>query len=123
MMRSIRQLEAEERDEARARILRSGNLVVMVTPGIETSQRVRLLLEEGCQHRIATARDILYSAAQANRELSATEMDRIDQLVAAATLDARSALVQTQARAVQTKLAELQGQLAASGQPQTEVSP
>ena len=41
----------------------------------------------------------------------------------AAELDARSALTQTQAKAVQTKLAELQGQLDGSGAAQTEASP
>lgn len=84
---------------------------------------------DAARRRIATARDILYGAARANRELTDTEHDRVDRLVAAARLDARSALVQTQARAVQTKLAELQGRLGGQVQnpnpsrPQPEVSP
>jgi hypothetical protein len=47
----------------------------------------------------------------------------VEALVEAAELDARSALTQTQAKAVQTKLAELQGQLDGSGAAQTEASP
>ena len=78
---------------------------------------------DASRRRIATARDILYSAARANRELSDTERARVEALVEAAELDARSALTQTQAKAVQTKLAELQGQLDGSGAAQTEASP
>lgn len=66
---------------------------------------------DASRRRIATARDILYSAARRNRPLNETEQERVDQLVAAAELDARSALVQTQAKAVKVKLAELQQQL------------
>jgi hypothetical protein len=77
---------------------------------------------DASRRRIATARDILYSAARANRELSDTERARVEALVEAAELDARSALTQTQAKAVQTKLAELQGQLDGSGAAQTEAS-
>ena len=75
---------------------------------------------DASRRRISTARDILYSAARANRELSDTERDRVEALVAAAELDARSALTQTQAKAVQTKLAELQGQLDGSAAAATE---
>lgn len=78
---------------------------------------------DASRRRIATARDIIFDAARARRELTPREQERIDKLVAAARLDARSALVQTQARAVQTKLSELQGQLDGPGQPQPEVSP
>jgi len=83
---------------------------------------------DSARRRIATARDILFNAARANRDLNDREQARIDQLVAAAELDARSALVQTQAKAVQTKLAELQGQLnpstgQGSSQMQQGVSP
>lgn len=65
---------------------------------------------DASRRRIATARDILFAAARARRPLTDSEQSRVDQLVAAAQLDARSALVETQARAVQTKLEELQGQ-------------
>jgi|AntDeeMinimDraft_5_1070356.scaffolds.fasta_scaffold03902_4 hypothetical protein len=78
---------------------------------------------DASRRRIATARDILFDAARSQRELTAEEQDRIDKLIAAARLDARSALVQTQAGAVQTKLAELQGQLDGSGRAQPGVSP
>lgn len=62
---------------------------------------------DASRRRIATARDILFTAARADRPLDDTERDRVAQLVDAAALDARSALAQTQARAVQTKLDEL----------------
>ncbi|WP_293626254.1 hypothetical protein [Salinisphaera sp.] len=75
---------------------------------------------DASRRRISTARDILYSAARANRELNDTERARVEALVAAAELDARSALTQTQAKAVQTKLAELQGQLDGSAANATE---
>ena len=80
---------------------------------------------DAARRRIATARDILFDAARGSRELNATEQDRVERLIAAAELDARSAFVQTQARAVQTKLAELQGQLGQgqSSQTQQGVSP
>lgn len=64
---------------------------------------------DASRRRIATARDILYGAARARRPLTDNEQARVDHLVAAAELDARSALVQTQAKAVQSKLGELHG--------------
>lgn len=66
---------------------------------------------DASRRRIATARDIIYGAARASRPLDDTEQQRVDQLVDAAELDARSALVQTQARAVQTQVEQLQGQI------------
>ncbi len=71
---------------------------------------------DASRRRIATARDILYGAARARRPLTDQENDRVDQLVAAAELDARSALVETQAKAVQTKLDELRGTSGQAGQ-------
>ncbi|MES1925935.1 hypothetical protein [Salinisphaera sp. T31B1] len=62
---------------------------------------------DAARRRIATARDILYTAALARRPLTDEESGRVDQLVDAAELDARSALVETQAKAVETKLDEL----------------
>lgn len=69
---------------------------------------------DASRRRIATARDILFSAARARRPLSEREQSRVDQLVTAAQLDARSALVETQARAVQAKLEQLQSQTGAN---------
>jgi len=76
---------------------------------------------DASRRRIATARDILFTAARARRPLTDSEQSRVDQLVAAAQLDARSALVETQARAVQTKLEDLQGQTGAN--PASSPSP
>ncbi|GAB3674833.1 hypothetical protein GCM10028792_11970 [Salinisphaera aquimarina] len=70
---------------------------------------------DASRRRIATARDILYDAARARRPLNNGEKSRVDRLVAAAELDARSALVQTQAKAVQSKLGELRGQSGGAG--------
>lgn len=69
---------------------------------------------DAARRRIATAREILFDAARRNHELSDTERERVQQLVAAAQLDARSALIQTQAGAVETKLAELKAALGES---------
>ena len=66
---------------------------------------------DASRRRIATARDILFTAARDDRPLNDTERARVEQLVDAATLDARSALAQTQARAVQAKLDELRADL------------
>lgn len=62
---------------------------------------------DAARRRIALARDIIYGAAKQRRDLTPLERERVTQLVQAAELDARSALVQTQAKAVITKLAEL----------------
>ena len=62
---------------------------------------------DASRRRIATARDILFTAARDDRPLNDTERARVEQLVDAAALDARSALAQTQARAVKAKLDEL----------------
>ena len=61
---------------------------------------------DASRRRIATARDILFTAARDDRPLNDTERARVEQLVDAAALDARSALAQTQARAVKAKLDE-----------------
>ena len=66
---------------------------------------------DASRRRIATARDILFTAARDDRPLNDTERARVEQLVDAATLDARSVLAQTQARAVQAKLDELRADL------------
>jgi len=66
---------------------------------------------DAARRRITTARDILYAAARADRQPNETEQARVEQLVYAARLDARSALTQTQARAVASKLDELQGEM------------
>lgn len=66
---------------------------------------------DAARRRITTARDILYRAAGQRRSLTEVERERVAQLVQAAELDARSALVQTQAKAVMAKLGELRGAL------------
>lgn len=63
---------------------------------------------DAARRRITVARDILYDAARQDRSPTAREKERVHQLVDAAGLDARAALVETQAKAVQVKLAELQ---------------
>ncbi len=60
------------------------------------------------RRRITLARDILFAAARADRDLKPAERERIDVLVAQARLDAREALVETQAKAVQKQLGQLQ---------------
>ncbi len=72
---------------------------------------------DAARRRIATARDIIYYAAKASRPLSDVERTRVEQLVAAAELDAQTALVQTQAKAVMAKLAQLQGESNTTGSP------
>ncbi|RJS93996.1 hypothetical protein [Salinisphaera sp. Q1T1-3] len=61
------------------------------------------------RRRITLARDVLFSAARAHRPLNDSERQRVDDLVAAAKLDAREALVETQAKAVRHQLDQLQG--------------
>lgn len=61
--------------------------------------------------RLALARDILYLAARQGRELNDDEHERVTGLVEGARLDARLALVKTQALAVGVKLKEMQGSL------------
>lgn len=59
------------------------------------------------RQRITLARDILIAAAQKGRSLTDSEHDRIDTLVKQAKLDARAALVKTQAEAVKYQIERL----------------
>lgn len=63
---------------------------------------------DAARGRLSLARDILYVAARQGRELTEKEHERVTDLVKAARLDARFALVKTQAKAVATKLEQLQ---------------
>jgi|GEM_PF-1436582 len=65
---------------------------------------------DASRRRITVARDILYTAAEQGRPLTDNENKRVDQLVYGAKLDAKAALVETQAKAVQAKIAQLQQQ-------------
>lgn len=64
---------------------------------------------DAARRRITIARDILYSAAHQNRSLNKIEDSRVQQLVSAAQLDAKAALVEAQAKAVQSRLADVKG--------------
>lgn len=64
---------------------------------------------DAARRRITLARDILFNAAQSRRSLTHGEQDRVDALVAAARLDAREALTETQAKAVATQIDRLEG--------------
>lgn len=59
------------------------------------------------RQRITLARDILITAAQEGRAVTADEQDHIDTLVRQAKLDARAALVKTQAEAVKYQIDRL----------------
>ncbi|WP_353218916.1 hypothetical protein [Salinisphaera sp. S4-8] len=78
---------------------------------------------DAARRRIAVARDILFGAARADRALTDKERARVEALVEAAELDARAALAQTQATAVQTKLAQLQAELDGQAGSATETAP
>lgn len=65
---------------------------------------------DSARRHLTVARDILFSAAETDRSLTDAENDRIQTLVEQARLDARAALVKTQAGAVAQKLDQLQGQ-------------
>ena len=65
---------------------------------------------DSARRRITLARDILFAAARADRDLKPDERKRVDVLVAQARLDAREALVETQAKAVDKQLGQLQQQ-------------
>lgn len=76
------------------------------------------------RHRVTAARNLLYRAAGDGDALSDAESARIGRLADAAYLDARLALVRTQAGAVQRKLDELTAELEqGGGNGQSEVSP
>ena len=64
---------------------------------------------DSARRRITVARDILFKAAEDDRSLTSAEHDRIQSLVDQAKLDARAALVKTQAEAVQHQIGQLQG--------------
>ncbi|MES1937676.1 hypothetical protein [Salinisphaera hydrothermalis] len=64
---------------------------------------------DSARRRITVARDILFKAAEDDRSLTSAEHDRIQTLVDQAKLDARAALIKTQAEAVQHQIGELQG--------------
>lgn len=64
---------------------------------------------DSARRRITVARDILFQAAQADRSPTDTENDRIQKLVDQARLDARAALIKTQAGAVDRQIKQLQG--------------
>ncbi|MDT0617601.1 DUF4398 domain-containing protein [Salinisphaera sp. P385] len=75
------------------------------------------------RQRLTAARALLYQVAGEGQSLSDEQRTRIEGLVQAATLDARYALSQTQARAVQTKLDQLQAELDAQPAAQAEEAP
>lgn len=75
------------------------------------------------RQRLTAARALLYQVAGEGQSLSDEQRTRIEGLVQAATLDARYALSQTQARAVQTKLDQLQAELDAQPAAQTQEAP
>lgn len=75
------------------------------------------------RQRLTAARALLYQAAGRGESLTEAQRERIDGLVQAATLDARYALSQTQAQAVQTKLEQLQAELEAQPAAQAEEAP
>lgn len=62
---------------------------------------------DAARRRITIARDILYSAAHQDRSLNETEDDRVQQLVSAAQLDARAALIEAQAKAVKSRVGDI----------------
>ncbi|MGB7754528.1 MAG: hypothetical protein WBL23_00470 [Salinisphaera sp.] len=64
---------------------------------------------DSARRRITVARDILFKAAESDRSLTPAEHDRIQKLVDQARLDARAALIKTQAGAVQSQIGQLQG--------------
>lgn len=68
-------------------------------------------LVDAARRRITIARDILYSAADQSRPLNDREDDRVQQLVSAAQLDAKAALVKAQAGVVQSRITDLKGRL------------
>lgn len=70
---------------------------------------------DAARRRLALARDIIYVAARQGRALDDAEHERVTNLVEAARLDARLALVKTQAMAVGLKLDELQRALGNQG--------
>lgn len=63
---------------------------------------------DSARRRITVARDILFKAAESDRSLTPAENDRVQKLVDQARLDARAALVKTQAGAVQSQIGQLQ---------------
>lgn len=67
------------------------------------------LIVDSARRRITIARDILFNAAEADRKPTPAENDRVQTLVDQARLDAKAALIKTQAGAVQTQLQQLQG--------------
>lgn len=72
------------------------------------AQQFAPLVLDAARRRLALARSIIYMAARQGRELTDEERERVTDLVKAARLDARLALVKTQARAVGKKLEMLQ---------------
>lgn len=66
---------------------------------------------DAARRRITVARDILFSAARADRKLSRDEHQRVQALVRGAQLDARAARVQSQAKTTAEKIAQLQAKL------------
>ncbi|AWN16304.1 DUF4398 domain-containing protein [Salinisphaera sp. LB1] len=70
---------------------------------------------DSARRRITVARDILFKAAKKDRSLTPAEHDRVQTLVQQARLDARAALVKTQAGAVQNQISQLQGNSSSNG--------
>lgn len=64
---------------------------------------------DSARRRITVARDILFKAAEQKRSPSDAEHDRVQSLVKQARLDAKAALIKTQAGAVESQIAQLQG--------------
>lgn len=72
---------------------------------------------DAARRRLALARDIIYLAARQGRKLNNEEYERVTDLVKAARLDARLALVKTRALAAGVKLKKLKRILASKGAP------
>lgn len=62
---------------------------------------------DSARRRITVARDILFKAAEAHRSPTDTEHDRVQTLVDQARLDAKAALIKTQAGAVHRQIGQL----------------
>lgn len=63
---------------------------------------------DAARQKMSLARDVIYLAASKGRGLNPAEHERVVDLVQSARLDAKLALVKTQARATRVKLEQLQ---------------
>lgn len=67
------------------------------------------------RRRITLARDVLFTAAREGRPVTSAEQDDIDALVDSARLDAREALIETQAKAVANQIERMKNPPQQSG--------